>query len=163
MSSLLKDYLSKNKVDTHEFTDMELDTFLIFLSNHGLPNQFVSKSFRHPEFYFLTIGSTKEISKCSALKLDRKTVDKKQVIKDLSLDIRFPIFEQKDVAVSNNKKLDIFCTGAPNYFIFGVERNTRDTYSLINNQYWIHSSTNLSKSETDNMIVVDVAKTVFVN
>lgn len=51
------------------------------------------------------------------------------------------------------KTLTIYCSGAPNFFIFGVTKDF-DTYSLINNQYWVRSSNDLTQDDLDDMIMV---------
>lgn len=51
------------------------------------------------------------------------------------------------------KSLVVYCSGAPNYFIFGVT-DKYETYSLINNQYWVRSSNDLTKADLDDMIMV---------
>lgn len=47
---------------------------------------------------------------------------------------------------------DIYCSGAPNYFIFAVSNayNSKgDTYSLINNNVWCKSSQDLTEHELE--------------
>lgn len=51
------------------------------------------------------------------------------------------------------KSLTVYCTGAPNFFIVGVTKDF-DTYSLINNQYWVRSPHDLEQSDLDDMILV---------
>lgn len=52
------------------------------------------------------------------------------------------------------KLLNIYCAGAPNYFIYGVSEDL-DTYCLIDNQYWILASMDISREELSKMTLVD--------
>ena len=163
MSSWLQEYLTKNMVNTIHFTDIELDSFLHFLTEHGMSLHYVdSTSLRNPEFHYVSMDASGHISKCSYRK-GRNVVEKEQAIKDFSLNTLYPIFTTKEVIPDNKKVLNVYCSGAPNYFIFGVESKTKNTYSFISNQYWIRSSTNLAQSQIDAMILVNIAETVFVN
>lgn len=51
------------------------------------------------------------------------------------------------------KTLTVYCSGSPNFFIYGVTKDG-DTYSLIDNQYWIPSSKDLTQPEKDRMFVM---------
>ena len=55
------------------------------------------------------------------------------------------------------KSLVVYCSGAPNYFIFGVT-DKYETYSLINNQYWIPASIDLTPAELSVMTMVETPR-----
>lgn len=52
------------------------------------------------------------------------------------------------------KSLTVLCSGAPNFFIYGVTKDN-ETYSLIENQYWIRASNDLTPAEISVMTVVE--------
>lgn len=56
------------------------------------------------------------------------------------------------------KQLTVYCSGAPNFFIYGVDKDG-ETYSLINNQYWIPASMNLTPAEISCMTQVELKAT----
>lgn len=162
-------YFSQHMVNTQNFSDSELSAIIEVCEYNGIENKiYTVNSFRHPEYHYLTATDTGNgMMKCAKKKIDRKIVSREQLIEDLKLANYYEIFESKPpaVVVMNDKEkvLNVFCSGAPNYFVFGVENDTYATYSLISNQYWVRSSTNLTQTQMDDMIVVAVGENVFVN
>lgn len=55
------------------------------------------------------------------------------------------------------KSLTVLCSGAPNFFIYGVSKYN-ETYSLIDNQYWIRASNDLTPSDLNSMIAVETPR-----
>lgn len=161
----ISQYFTENMIDTQLLSNSELSTIISFFGYSGIENKLYNvESFRHPEFHYLTATNNgNSIMKCSKIKNDRVIVGREQFIKDLKLAEYSDIFKSKVLVNDNEKVLNVFCSGAPNYFIFGVENDTYSTYSFISNQYWIRSSSNLTQPQIDDMILVDVGATVFVN
>lgn len=58
--------------------------------------------------------------------------------------------------------LEVYSSGVPYFFTYGVCVYSHNTYSLINNQYWVKSSTNFSNEELSEMIFLDVMNGVWV-
>lgn len=56
------------------------------------------------------------------------------------------------------KYLTVYSSGAPNYFTYGVSQDD-ETYSLINNQYWVRSSRDFTDQELATMIKIDIPRT----
>lgn len=55
------------------------------------------------------------------------------------------------------KSLTVYCSGAPNFFIYAVTKDL-DTYCLINNQYWIPASIDLTPAELSVMTMVETPR-----
>lgn len=56
-------------------------------------------------------------------------------------------------------QLEVYTSGYPNYFTYGIRcmvDTPHHTYSLIDNQHWVRSSTALSDVELEGMKFIDV-------
>lgn len=53
------------------------------------------------------------------------------------------------------KLLVVYCSGSPNFFIYGVTKDM-DTYCLVNNQYWMRASKDLTPVEVSEMTKVEL-------
>lgn len=49
--------------------------------------------------------------------------------------------------------LNVYSSGAPHYFTYGIS-DEGNTYSLIDNQYWIQSSTNITDDDLSKMFLI---------
>lgn len=52
--------------------------------------------------------------------------------------------------------LEVYSSGAPHFFTYGVCVFSKDTYCLIDNQYWVKASTNFTDEELSEMTFIDV-------
>lgn len=156
---LFTEYFSTYMIDAREFTDSELQIILGRCSVIGLDSLATPESFRHHQYHCLSANLCGErIVKVAITKEDRDLVPRSRFIKEMGQYFDDLLFDSGDKTL-----IKVYCTGAPNFFIFGREPSTGITYSLINNQYWIRASKNLTDNEIKVMTVVDEQLFIQVN
>lgn len=158
----IKDYLMKNMINAQDFTNAQLEAILWLLSFHGITNSmYTLESFRHPEFHILTCDEEGKLVKCSLKKPNRKLVTPDELIKDWKLYEKSPkLFTIKK---SNTKEVSIYCSLAPNFFIYAFDHSEKVTYSLIANQYWVRSAHQFTEDEILRMGIVHTGTEIYVN
>lgn len=62
----------------------------------------------------------------------------------------------------NKTDLEVYSSGVPYFFTYGVCVHSKMTYCLINNQYWVRASVNLSNDELEDMHFIAVQEDCFV-
>ena len=150
-------------INALDFSDQELDCILHTCVFHGIDSMYTAQSFRHPEYHYLTVDDSGEkLSKCSLRKKDRKLSTRAVAITAMGLEERYSTFKKPEVVDPNIKTLDVYCSGYPNYFIYGVTENL-ETYSLISNQYWVRSSNDFESKHLEMMTLVSKNQKVRVN
>lgn len=58
--------------------------------------------------------------------------------------------------------LEVYSSGVPNFFTYGICTITHNTYSLIDNQYWVRASTNFTDIELSSMHFIAVQPECYV-
>lgn len=163
----VKQFFRNCMVDGNEFTDMELETLITFCQRNGIENSFyTSGSFRNAEFHYLTASDDgNKMVKCSSNKKNRKVVSKDNLISVFGLSDLYTIFKKKEVKSTNTniKNVTVYSSGHPNYFTYGFDHDTNETYCLISNQYWVRASQNFTETEILRMSMIQSDVEIVVN
>lgn len=57
--------------------------------------------------------------------------------------------------------LEVYSSGVPHFFTYGICTVDNNTYCLIDNQYWVRASNNLSNEELSEMHFIAVHENCF--
>lgn len=147
----LKDYFFDFMIDANSFSDDELSIILNKCSELGFECSSKPEDFRHFQYHCLSLNlSGTKLVKVAATKEDREMVSRTRFIKDMG-----KYFDGLLTINENTIDITVYCSGSPNYFIYGVNYDTNESYVFLDNQHWVKTTNKLSNSEIDKMTMVE--------
>jgi len=165
MQYTLKSYFCKYKINAQEFTDIELEAILSLCNSSGIENSFyTAQSFRNAEFHYLTaVDHGDKVAKCSQHNTKRVNVSREQVIDDLKLYEKSSVFIKQSTTETDSLVVSVYSSGHPHYFTYAFDFNTKVTYCLVGNQFWVRASQNFTEKEIFNMLTIQQDVEIVVN